>query len=105
MEPKYQKAYAIEGIAQKWIEDENENDYVDTGDMLDDFKQILELSRELMKMMKENKVAAIGILWKDDEGNETVEEIAVGDTKELGSILTSLLTVKEIVIRKERKKT
>jgi len=53
MEPKYQKAYAIEGIAQKWVEDENEDDYVDTGDMLDDFKQVLELSRDLMKMLKD----------------------------------------------------
>jgi len=51
MEPKYQKVYAIEGIAQKW--GDNEEDYVDTGDMLDDFKQILELSRELMKMLSE----------------------------------------------------
>ena len=50
MEPKYQKAYAIEGIAQKWVGD-NDDNYVDTGDMLDDFKQILELSRELMEMM------------------------------------------------------
>lgn len=50
--PKYQKAYAIEGIAQKWTEDENEGDYVDTGDMLTDFRQILELSRELMALLQ-----------------------------------------------------
>lgn len=50
MEPKYQKAYAIEGIAQKWVRD-NEEEYVDTGDMLGDFKQILELSRELMELL------------------------------------------------------
>lgn len=49
--PKYQKAYAVEGIAKKWTEDENEEDYVDTGDMLRDFGQILELSRELMAML------------------------------------------------------
>ena len=49
MEPKYQKAYAIEGIAQKWVGDDD--NYVDTGDMLDDFKQILELSRELMEAL------------------------------------------------------
>jgi len=58
MEPKYQKAYAIEGIAQKWVGD-NEEDYVDTGDMLDDFKQILELSRELMKMLRASPKEAL----------------------------------------------
>lgn len=47
------------------------------------------------------KATTIGILWVDDEGNETVEEIGVGTTKEVGSILTSLLTVKEIVIREK----
>lgn len=45
------------------------------------------------------KAAAIGILWVDDEGNEQVEELSVGFTKEVGSSLISLLEVKEIVIR------
>jgi len=45
------------------------------------------------------KADAVDILWVDDEGNEEVEEIRVGTTKEVGSILTSLLTVKEITVR------
>lgn len=45
------------------------------------------------------KADGVDILWEDDEGNEQVEEIRVGTTKEVGSILTSLLTVKEIVVR------
>jgi len=45
------------------------------------------------------KAAAVDILWKDDEGNEHVEEIAVGDTKEVGSRLTWLHTVKEITVK------
>jgi len=46
-----------------------------------------------------DQAAAVDILWEDDEGNEQVEEIRVGTTKEVGSILTSLLTVKEITVR------
>ncbi len=45
------------------------------------------------------KAAAVGILWEDDEGNEHYEEIAVGDTKEVGSTLTWLHTVKEITLK------
>lgn len=45
------------------------------------------------------KAATIEVLWIDDEGNEQVEEIGVGMTKEVGSILTSQITVKEIVIK------
>ncbi|GAH13215.1 unnamed protein product, partial [marine sediment metagenome] len=39
------------------------------------------------------KADAVEILWEDDEGNEHVEKIAVGDTKEVGSRLTWLHTV------------
>ncbi len=46
-----------------------------------------------------DKAAAVDILWEDDEGNEHVEKIAVGDTKEVGSHLTWLHTVKEITVR------
>ena len=46
-----------------------------------------------------DQAAAVDILWKDDEGNEHVEEIAVGDTKEVGSRLTWLHTVKEITVK------
>jgi len=46
-----------------------------------------------------SKARAVGILWEDDEGNEHYEEIAVGDTKEVGSRLTWLHTVKEITVR------
>lgn len=46
-----------------------------------------------------DQAAAVGILWEDDEGNEHVEEIAVGDTKEVGSRLTWLHTVKEITVK------
>jgi len=45
------------------------------------------------------KADAVDILWEGDEGYEQVEEIRVGTTKEVGSILTSLLTVKEITVR------
>jgi len=46
-----------------------------------------------------SKARAVDILWEDDEGNEHVEKIAVGDTKEVGSRLTWLHTVKEITVR------
>ena len=46
-----------------------------------------------------SKARAVDILWEDDEGNEHVEEIAVGDTKEVGSRLTWLHTVKEITVK------
>lgn len=45
---------------------------------------------------------SIGILWEDDEGNELVEEFTVGDTKEVGYSLRSLLTIKEITIRGDK---
>lgn len=48
---------------------------------------------------KDMKADAVGILWLDDEGNEHYEEIAVGDTKEVGSTLTWLHTVKEITVK------
>jgi len=45
------------------------------------------------------KADGVDILWEDDEGNEHVEKIAVGDTKEVGSRLTWLHTVKEITVK------
>ena len=41
-------------------------------------------------------VRAISILWIDDEGNAQEETFEIGDTKEVGSILVSQLTVNEI---------
>lgn len=49
---------------------------------------------------RDMKADGVDILWVDEfDGYEQVEEIRVGTTKEVGSILTSLLTVKEIVVK------
>ena len=45
------------------------------------------------------KVRAVSILWLDDEGYEQEEDFEIGDTKEVGSILVSQLTVKEIKVK------
>ena len=42
----------------------------------------------------------VTLLWEDDEGNEIPEEFQIGDTKELGSIMRSLLTIKDIQFNK-----
>ena len=43
-------------------------------------------------------VESVRILKVDDEGNEFEQEISVGDTEEVGTIMHSLITVKKIEV-------
>ena len=84
---------AIKAIAESHFDGD---DYVETGQVLLDLKTIIDICEKGIK----EPVAGVGILWEDDEDNEQVEELAVGDVQVFDNCtLAWKRTVKEIVIR------
>jgi len=56
---------------------------------------------EISNAMSILKHGTVTVQWLDDEGSLIEETFKVGDTKEVGSILISQLTVKEIRVEAE----
>lgn len=76
------------------LESESNDDFYNPKETLDKLNELV------VYIAGQQPVAAVGILWLDDEGAEIVEELSVGDIREAGRWTQ---TVKEIVIREAQK--